>query len=110
MEEVTKKEIRVPFYLDNENDKELFEELKAQKQPGRVIKEKLQELKELKNKNTISTDISLEALKLIDKLTDKIDNLNIGVVQLATTEEPKEEIKEIELNGEVNAEDIDIDY
>lgn len=110
MEEVTKKEIRVPFYLDNENDKELFEELKAQKQPGRVIKEKLQELKELKNKNTISADISLEALKLIDKLTDKIDNLNIGVVQLATTEEPKEEIEEIELNGEVNAEDIDIDF
>lgn len=110
MEEVIKKEIRVPFFLDNENDKELFEELKAQKQPGRIVKERLQELKELKNKSNNTTDTSLEVLKLIDKLTDKIENLNIGVVQIAPVEEQKEEIKEVELNAEVSADDIDIDF
>lgn len=108
MEEVIKKEIRVTYFLDNEEDKKIYEELKRHKQPGRVAKELISQ--GMNNKNTNTIDISLEALKLIDKLIDKIENLNIGVVQIASAEEQKEEIKEVELNAEVSADDLDIDF
>lgn len=108
MEKVNKKEIRLTYYLENKEDEMIWKELSKSKQPGRVVKEIV--AKSFKNNN--STDVNLETLKLLEKLTDKIENLQIGQVQLSTTDSKSEDSSnEIELTAEVNAEDIDdIDF
>lgn len=108
MEKVNKKEIRVTYYLTNEEDERIWKELSKSKQPGRVVKEIV--AKAFNNNN--STDVNLETLKLLEKLTDKIENLQIGQVQLSDTANKSEDSSnEIELTAEVKEEDLDdIDF
>lgn len=110
MEKVNKKEIRVTYYLDNEEDKKVYEELKKHRQPGKVIKDIVYESLNTSNDNAKQTDVSLETLKLLDKLTDKIDNLKVSTVAVGFPEIEEEVIEEITLDAEVNADDIDIDF
>ena len=107
MEKVNKKEIRVTYYLTNKEDDRIYKELTKNTQPGRVIKDIV--AKSFENNN--ATDVNLETLKIIEKLTDKIDmltdkieNLKIGQVDLSNK---SEESNEIALTAEVKAEDID---
>lgn len=100
MEKVNKKEIRLTYYLTNEEDERIYKELVKNSQPGRVVKEIV--AKSFKNNNNI--DVNLEILKLLEKLTDKIENLKIGQVDLSNK---SEESNEIALTAEVKAEDID---
>lgn len=108
MEKVNKKEIRVTYYLTNEEDERIYKELIKNKQPGRVIKEIVAKA----FKNNDSTDVNLETLKLLEKLTDKIENLQIGQVRLSDTENKSEDkLSEIEFTADVKAEDLDdIDF
>lgn len=110
MEKVNKKEIRVTYFLDKEDDNRIYKELSKNTQPGRVIKDIV--AKSFENKNT--TDVNLETLKIIEKLTDKIDmltdkieNLKIGQVDLSNNSYESEESNEIALTGEVTEEDLD---
>lgn len=104
MEKVNKKEIRLTYNLTNEEDERIWKELSKTKQPGRVVKEIV--AKAFNNNN--STDVNLETLKLLEKLTDKIENLQIGQVQLSDTDNKS---TEIEFTAEVKEEDLDdIDF
>lgn len=114
MEKVNKKEIRVTYYLTNKEDDRIYKELTKNTQPGRVIKDIV--AKSFENNNT--TDVNLETLKIIEKLTDKIElltdkieNLKIGQIDLSNSSYESEESNEIALTGEVKAEDLDdIDF
>ena len=103
MEKVNKKEIRVTYYLSNKEDERIYKELIKNTQPGRVVKEIV--AKSFKNNN--ATDVNLETLKLIEKLTDKIENLKIGQVDLSNVSNKSENLNEIELTAEVKKEDLD---
>lgn len=114
MEKVNKKEIRVTYFLDKEDDDRIYKELTKNKQPGRVVKDIV--ARSFENNN--ATDINLETLKIIEKLTDKIDmltdkieNLKIGQVDLSNASNELEKSNEIALTAEVKAEDLDdIDF
>lgn len=103
MGKVNKKEIRVTYYLTNEEDERIYKELIKNSQPGRIIKDIV--AKSFKNNN--GTDVNLETLKLLEKLTDKIENLKIGTFNTLNTSSELEKLNEIELTAEVKAEDLD---
>ncbi|MDB2050201.1 hypothetical protein [Clostridium perfringens] len=105
--EKIKKEIRLTYFLDNEEDKRIYEELKKHKQPGKVAKELI--VKGLDEKQNKSNDLNLETLKLIEKLTDKIDNLKISAIAVANEENPTV-VDEISLDADVSEDDIDIEF
>ena len=113
MEKVSKKEIRVVFNLNNEKDKELYNTLAENTQPGKIIKNILS--KYLHNSDAVSNsqsnnEFNIELLKVLSKLNDKIDNLTI--VQSDVSKEKEESsITEISLTAEVSSADIDdIDF
>lgn len=108
MEKVTKKEIRVTYYLDNDYDREIYEKLSKHSQPGRFIKDIV--AKSFETDNT--TNVNLETLKLLEKLTDKIDNLQISTIVTTSNSIVEDEpVQEIELSAEVTADDLDdIDF
>ncbi|MPL91659.1 hypothetical protein SDC9_37735 [bioreactor metagenome] len=108
MEKVNKKEIRLTYYLNNEEDRKIYEELSLHTQPGRVVKDIVS--KALKQNSNTNTDVNLETLKLLEKLTDKIENLKIETVLAKTSNKEDEDIQEIELTADVDADDIDIDF
>lgn len=79
MEKVTKKEIRLTYYLNNDEDKKIYNELIKHNQPGRFVKDLV--YKAINEKNSDCNNINIETLKLIDKLTDKIANLQISQLE-----------------------------
>lgn len=110
MEKVNKKEIRVTYFLDKEDENRIYKELSKNTQPGRVIKDIV--ARSFENNN--ATDVNLETLKIIEKLTDKIDmltdkieNLKIGQVVLQNDSNELDKSNEIALTAEVNEEDVD---
>lgn len=107
MEEVMKKEIRLTYQLDNEEDKEIYEALKKNKQPGKVAKELISKAFYTTENNV--SDINLKMLELIEKLADKIDNIQVNVVTQGQEEESLtiEDENEIEFIDEINIDDID---
>lgn len=103
MEKVKKiqKEIRLTFNVANEDDKKLYERLTKFTQPSKIIKKILFDNID-KTDNTSAIDNEL--LKVLTKLSDKIDSLSIQ------KESEPINSKEIILTGDVSADDLnDID-
>ena len=116
MEKVKKKiqkEIRVTFNLNNEVDKELYDKLKGFTQPSKIIKQIL--LKNLDNEGTIdnssneNSNVNYELIKVINKLSDKIDNLTL--IPSQNSDKKEEKVKELSFTAEVSSEDLnDLDF
>lgn len=113
MEKIKKiqKEIRVTFNLNNEVDKELYDKLKGFTQPSKIIKQIL--LKNIDNEsittNSNNSNINDELIKVINKLSDKIDNLTF--IPLKDPCEKDENVKELSFTAEVSSEDLnDLDF
>lgn len=109
MGKVEKKEIRVTYYLNNDEDNKIYKELVKHTQPGRFIKEIVANF--INDKKNKTTDINLETLKLIEQLVNKIEHLNIGQ-QIINDDSHNENNKsingfEIDLNEDVNSDDLD---
>lgn len=113
------KEIRITFNLDNENDKKLYDKLIEFTQPGKIIKkivseniydDKLSNKKQTDSDTSIGNELILVLNKIssnMNKLSDKIDNLQIVNIQESDTKKETPEIKEISFTAEVSVDDLD---
>ena len=108
------KEIRVTINLDNDKDKQLYDKLIEFTQPGKIIKKIVSENidnDKISNKNIVNIDSNSELIKVLNKLSDKIDNLQIVNIKEEDSKKETPEIKEVSFTAEVTVDDLnDIDF
>lgn len=116
MAKEVRKEIRVVFKFSNKNDVMLYEKLKELNQPSKLLKELAFDHFFKEENNKVDNSYNEKLLNVLEKLSDKIDNL--GVVQVnPETEKVKDnevinnDIQEISLDAEINTDDLnDLDF
>ncbi|RGX09340.1 hypothetical protein [Paraclostridium sordellii] len=111
--EKVKKEIRVTFNLENEMDRELYQKILnlSKTQPGRVVKRIVAENIDNDISNQNGNNVNIKLLEVLDKLSNKIDNLTTSqnTVSNATKLEPT--INQVDLTANISSQDLDdIDF
>ncbi|MDU6483700.1 MAG: hypothetical protein E6538_17100 [Paeniclostridium sordellii] len=111
--EKVKKEIRVTFNLENEIDRELYQKILnlSKTQPGRVVKRIVAENIDNDITSQNGNNVNIKLLEVLDKLSNKIDNLTTSqnTVSNATKLEPT--IKQVDLTANISSQDLDdIDF
>ena len=73
---MAKKELRIYFNLDNENEKMLYEHLMRRTSASGYLKDIA--LDYLENKNTISTGVSVDIVEQLKNINNTLSNLSFG--------------------------------
>lgn len=94
-----RKEIRVVFKFTNDKDVMLYEKLKETSQPGKLLKELAYNHFFSNEVDKESSNYNKELLDVLNKLSDKIDNLQ--VVQNVIVDGAAKEVEDVKPSDEV---------